>query len=177
MKLKSTIQFNKESIMNANSHISSEKLALFYTQLEKNKKLQGPLMPTLHDAQHIFGHIPLKIQKIISEELGESISKINGVVTFYGNFSLTPKGKKTIGVCLGTACYVRGSQTILDTIEDELKIKDGQTSKDGEYTLQSTRCIGACGLAPVFSIGDKIVGNANITKAKEQLKEMRESIK
>ncbi len=163
--------------MNANSHITSEKLALFYTQLEKNKKLQGPLMPTLHDAQHIFGHIPLRIQKIISKELNESIAKINGVVTFYGNFSITPKGRKTIGVCLGTACYVRGSQTILDTIEDELKIKEGQTTKDGEYTLQATRCIGACGLAPVFSVGERIVGNANISKVKETLKEMKEAIK
>lgn len=163
--------------MNANSQISSEKLALFYTQLEKNKKLQGPLMPTLHDAQHIFGHIPLTVQKIISKELNESIAKINGVVTFYSNFSIIPKGKKCIGVCLGTACYVRGSQTILDTLEDELKLKDGQTSKDGEITLQSTRCIGACGLAPVFSVGDKIHGNATITKVKDILKELKESSK
>ena len=163
--------------MNANSRITNEKLALFYMQIEKNKALPGPLMPTLHDAQNIFGHIPLRIQKIISKELNESIAKINGVVTFYGNFSITPKGRKTIGVCLGTACYVRGSQTILDTIEDELKIKEGQTTKDGEYTLQSTRCIGACGLAPVFSVGDQIVGNATISKTKETLKEMKESSK
>lgn len=161
--------------MNENSRITSEKLALFHVQLEKNKKLQGPLMPTLHDAQHIFGHIPLKIQKIISKELNESIAKINGVVTFYSNFSIEPKGKKCIGVCLGTACYVRGSQTILDTLEDELKIKDGQTTKDGEITLQSTRCIGACGLAPVFSIDEHIYGNATITKVKEVLKEAKES--
>ncbi len=161
--------------MNENSRITSEKLALFHAQLEKNKKLQGPLMPTLHDAQHIFGHIPLKIQKIISKELNESIAKINGVVTFYSNFSIEPKGKKCIGVCLGTACYVRGSQTILDTLEDELKIKDGQTTKDGEITLQSTRCIGACGLAPVFSIDEHIYGNATITKVKEVLKEAKES--
>ena len=163
--------------MNTHSTITSEKLALFHAQIEKNKKLQGPLMPTLHDAQHIFGHIPLQIQKIISKELGESIAKINGVVTFYGNFSITPKGKKCIGVCLGTACYVRGSQSLLDTIEDELKIKDGQTTKDGEITLQSTRCIGACGLAPVFSVDEHIYGNSNITKVKEVLKELKHSDK
>jgi NADH:ubiquinone oxidoreductase subunit E len=163
--------------MNTHSPITSEKLALFYAQLEKNKSLQGPLMPTLHDAQHIFGHIPLRIQKIISKELKESIAKINGVVTFYGNFSLTPKGKKIISVCLGTACYVRGSQTIMDTLEEELKIKDGCTAKDFSVTLQSSRCIGACGLAPVFSVDEHIYGNANISKVKEVVKEVKESIK
>ena len=162
--------------MNAHSQITSEKLALFYLQLEKNKTLPGPLMPTLHDAQHIFGYIPLSVQKIISKELGESIAKINGVVTFYGNFSVTPKGKKTIGVCLGTACYVRGSKNIMDTMEDDLKIKSGETTKDGEITLTSTRCIGACGLAPVFSVGEHIYGNSSVAKAKQVLKEMREAV-
>ncbi len=162
--------------MNAHSQITSEKLALFHAQLEKNKNLPGPLMPTLHDAQHIFGYIPISIQKIISKELGESIAKINGVVTFYGNFSVTPRGKKTISVCLGTACYVRGSQTVLDTLKDDLHLCDGETTKDGEITLQSTRCIGACGLAPVFSVGEHIYGNASVSKVKQVLKEMREAV-
>ena len=159
--------------MNTNSRITSEKLALFETQIQKNKLLPGPLMPTLHDAQHLFGHIPISIQKIISQELNESIAKINGVVTFYSNFSITPKGKKCIGVCLGTACYVRGSQTIMDTLEEDLGIKSGQTTKDGEITLQATRCIGACGLAPVFSVDEKIYGNATIAKAKQVIKESK----
>lgn len=133
-------------------------------------------MPTLHDAQHIFGHIPIRIQKMISEELNESISKINGVVTFYGNFSITPKGKRTVGVCMGTACYVRGGQNVLDALADELKIKTGETTKDGEFTLVATRCIGACGLAPVFSVGDSIHGNANVAKAKQILKEIKVSL-
>ena len=162
--------------MNSHAFVTSEQLALFYAQLEKNKKLPGPLMPTLHDAQHIFGHIPLQVQKIISKELGESIAKINGVVTFYGNFSVTPKGKKTISVCLGTACYVRGSQNVMETLQDELKIKPGETTKDGEITLCATRCIGACGLAPVFSIDEHIYGNTNVQKAKQVLKEMKEAI-
>lgn len=159
--------------MNSSSLITEERLALFREHLEKNKKLPGPLMPTLHDAQHIFGHIPIKIQKMISEELNESISKINGVVTFYGNFSITPKGKKTIGVCMGTACYVRGGQNVLDSLSDDLKVKPGETTKDGEFTLVATRCIGACGLAPVFSVGDDIHGNASVAKAKQVLKELR----
>jgi NADH:ubiquinone oxidoreductase subunit E len=162
--------------MNSHTVLTSDKLALFYTQLEKNKKLPGPLMPTLHDAQHIFGHIPLEVQKIISKELGESIAKINGVVTFYGNFSVTPKGRRSISVCLGTACYVRGSQNVMETLQDELKIKAGETTKDGEITLSATRCIGACGLAPVFSIDDQIYGNTNVQKAKQIIKEMKAAI-
>ncbi len=162
--------------MNTSSLITEEKLALFREHLEKNKTQPGPLMPTLHDAQHIFGHIPITIQKMISEELHESISKINGVVTFYGNFSITPKGKKTIGVCMGTACYVRGGQNVLDSLSDDLKVKSGETTKDGEFTLVATRCIGACGLAPVFSVGDEIHGNASVAKAKQVLKELREAL-
>jgi len=154
--------------------ITSEKLALFHAHMEKNKTLPGPLMPTLHDAQHIFGYIPLSIQKVIAKELNESVAKINGVVTFYGNFSVTPKGRHTIGVCMGTACYVKGSDNILDVIEDDLKIKAGQTTKDGEFTLIATRCIGACGLAPVFSIGEQIIGNATVQKSKMCMKEIKE---
>ncbi len=162
--------------MNTQSRITSEKLALFQAQMEKNKALPGPLMPTLHDAQHIFGYIPISIQKIIAKELNVSIAKINGVVTFYSNFSVTPKGRRTLGVCLGTACYVRGSQTIMDTLEEELGIKAGETTKDGELTLEATRCIGACGLAPVFSIDDKIYGSATIAKAKQVLKDMKQAV-
>ncbi len=159
--------------MDTRSRITSEKLALFESQIKKNKELPGPLMPTLHDAQHIFGYIPISVQKIIAKELNESVAKINGVVTFYSNFSITPKGRRILGVCLGTACYVRGSQTIMDTLEEELHIKAGETTKDGEVTLEATRCIGACGLAPVFSLGDQIYGSATIAKAKQILKDMK----
>mgnify|MGYP000922218555 FL=1 len=159
--------------MNIRSKITSEKLALFEAQIQKNKQLPGPLMPTLHDAQHIFGYIPITVQKIIAKELNESVAKINGVVTFYSNFSVTPKGRISVGVCLGTACYVRGSQTIMDTLEEDLGIKSGETTKDGEVTLCATRCIGACGLAPVFSVDEKIFGNATISKAKQVIKDMK----
>ena len=160
--------------MNNDKHICKEKLDLFYLRINENKKLPGPLMPTLHDAQKIFGFIPLSIQKIISKELNESVAKINGVVTFYGNFSVTPKGKHIISVCLGTACYVRGSKNVMETLENELGIKDGETSKDKEITLCSTRCIGACGLAPVFSVDDDIHGNATVSKVRETIKKIKE---
>lgn len=124
-----------------------------------HKQKPGPLMPTLHDAQRIFGCIPISVQKIISEELNESVAHINGVVTFYSNFSIEPKGKHVIGVCLGTACYVKGSQDIVDVVSEMLKIKSGETTEDGLFTLDATRCIGACGLAPVFTINDEVYGN------------------
>lgn len=155
------------------NHLCQEKIHLFYAKMEENKKIPGPLMPTLHDAQEIFGYIPLSIQKIISQELGESVAKINGVVTFYGNFSTTPSGEHTVSVCLGTACYVRGSKNVMETIENELKIKEHETTKDGKITLASTRCIGACGLAPVFSIDGHIHGNATVSKVKDIIRELK----
>ncbi|MBR6071804.1 MAG: NAD(P)H-dependent oxidoreductase subunit E [Acholeplasmatales bacterium] len=144
----------------------------FMAAINENKKKPGPLMPTLHKAQEIFGCIPLEIQKIISKELNISISTINGVVTFYSRFSTEPKGKHIVGVCLGTACYVRGSQDILDAVSKELEIGVGETSKDGQFTLQATRCLGACGLAPVFTIDDEVFGNANKDIAIEQLQKI-----
>ncbi len=155
--------------------ISPEMMDKFMAEVNENKKKPGPLMPTLHAAQEIFGCIPLDIQKIISNELDISVSTINGVVTFYSRFSTEPKGKHIVGVCLGTACYVRGSQDILDAVSKELEIGVGETTKDGEFTLQATRCLGACGLAPVFTIGDEVYGNADKNVALEELRKIREA--
>jgi NADH:ubiquinone oxidoreductase subunit E len=138
----------------------------------EHKQKPGPLMPTLHDAQHIFGCIPLQIQKIIAAELGESVAKINGVVTFYSRFSTEPKGKHIVSVCLGTACYVRGSQLVIDEMSKILQIKPGETTEDGEFTLEASRCIGACGLAPVFTIDGKVYGTTTPTIARKALQEM-----
>lgn len=149
--------------------MKDEQVQELKARIQEHKKKPGPLMPTLHDAQNIFGCIPLEIQKIIAEELGESIAKINGVVTFYSRFSVEPKGKHIISVCLGTACYVRGSQAIIDAMASELKIKPGETTEDGNFTLVSTRCIGACGLAPVFTIDGHVFGSANPTIARDAL--------
>ncbi|MDP2426091.1 MAG: NAD(P)H-dependent oxidoreductase subunit E [bacterium] len=159
--------------MSVQIQITDEKLHKLYAAMDKHKTKPGPLMPTLHDAQKIFGCVPLEIQKMIATELKESIAKINGVVTFYGQFSIVPKGEKIIGVCLGTACYVRGSQGILDAFADDLKLKVGETSEDGKFTLQATRCIGACGLAPVFTVNETVYGNVSVQKAKEIMKTIR----
>lgn len=162
--------------MNMQVPFDSDQMKLFYARINDNLKKPGPIMPTLHDAQKIFGYIPLSIQKIISEHLNVSVAKLNGIITFYGNFSVEPKGEHEVHVCLGTACYVKGSSNIMETLENHFKIKDGETTKDGKVTLCATRCIGACGLAPVFSVDEKIIGTGTVAKTNEAIKILEEQI-
>ncbi len=150
-------------------HISNEQIEELLSKVRAHKEKPGPLMPSLHDAQAVLGCIPFEIQEIISNELRIPIAKINGVVTFYAQFSSEPKGKNVVGVCLGTACYVKGAQAILEKVGSTLKIKSGETSEDGEFTLEATRCIGACGLAPVMSVNEEVYGNLNVSKAMDSL--------
>ena len=124
----------------------------------ENKERPGALMPILHEAQHIFGALPIEVQKVVSEELKIPLAEVYGVVTFYSQFSLVPKGENVISVCLGTACYVKGAQNILDRVSKELNVEVGKTSADGKFTLEATRCIGACGLAPVLTINEDVYG-------------------
>ncbi len=120
------------------------------------KEEPTPLMPILSAVQNEFGYIPLDVQEIISNEIGIPVAEIYGVVTFYSFFSLKPKGKYVIGVCLGTACYVKGSQQVVDKFSELLNIKPGETTNDGLFTLSALRCIGACALAPAISINGKV---------------------
>ena len=122
------------------------------------KDQPGALMPVLQKAQGIFGCVPMDVQKIIAEGLGVTLSEVYGVATFYSQFRLEPNGKYTISVCLGTACYVKGSQKVLDRLSEELQTPVGKTSPDGLFTLNATRCLGACGLAPVMMIGEDVFG-------------------
>ena len=115
-----------------------------------------PLMMILSDIQKEYGYIPLEVQELVSERTGISVAEIYGVVTFYSFFSLKPKGKYVIGVCLGTACYVKGAQQIIDKFSDIIGIKPGETSEDGLFTLDALRCIGACGIAPALTINGKV---------------------
>ena len=115
-----------------------------------------PLMMILSDIQKEYGYIPLEVQEIVSARTGISVAEIYGVVTFYSFFSLTPKGKYVIGVCLGTACYVKGAQQIVDKFSEIIGIKAGETSADGLFTLDALRCIGACGIAPAVTINGKV---------------------
>ena len=126
--------------------------------LAELKDQPGALMPVLQKAQGIFGCVPMDVQKIIAEGLGVTLSEVYGVATFYSQFRLEPNGKYTISVCLGTACYVKGSQKVLDRLSEELQTPVGKTSPDGLFTLNATRCLGACGLAPVMTINEEVYG-------------------
>jgi len=137
---------DKDKLKNLNKFINEQ----------KDKK--GPLMPILQKAQEIFGYLPIEIQNHIAESLEIPLTDVYGVATFYSQFSLTPKGEYQIGVCMGTACYVRGAQKILDEFAKILDVKVGGTTGDGKFTLEATRCLGACGLAPVIMINDEVYG-------------------
>lgn len=126
--------------------------------IARNKSQKGALMPILQQAQGLYGYLPIEVQTIIAQELNVSLSEVYGVVTFYGQFTLNPKGENRISVCLGTACYVKGAQDILTKIQDELGIEAGGITLDGKFSLDATRCIGACGLAPVITINDDVYG-------------------
>ena len=115
-----------------------------------------PLMMILSDIQKEYGYVPVDVQEIVSAKTGISVAEIYGVVTFYSFFSLTPKGKYVIGCCLGTACYVKGAQNVIDKFSELLGIKPGETTEDGLFTLDALRCIGACGIAPAVSINGKV---------------------
>ena len=117
----------------------------------------------LHEAQEIYGYLPEEVQKIISQELGVPLSEIYGIVTFYTQFSLYPKGKYQIGVCMGTACYVKGSGDVLDKVKEILGIDVGECTDDGMFSIDATRCIGACGLAPVITVNDDVYGRLVVT--------------
>jgi len=126
--------------------------------IDKYKDEKGALMPILQEAQHIYGYLPIEVQKIIAERLGVSLAEVYGIVTFYSQFVLNPRGEVAVAVCMGTACYVKGAGDILDRIALNIGVKSGDTSDDGKYSLEGTRCIGACGLAPVLTINEDVYG-------------------
>ena len=137
---------------------TAEQEAELMSVIAQYKDQDGALIPVLHQAQEIYGYLPIEVQTMIADGLSVPLAEVYGVVTFYTQFSLNPKGEYKIGVCLGTACYVKGSGDILDKFKELLKIDvDGCTS-DGKFSLEATRCIGACGLAPVFTINDDVYG-------------------
>ena len=135
-----------------------EKYDALDAAIARHKDEPGALMPVLQEAQNIFGYVPQDVQQIIADGLGTTLAEVYGVATFYAQFSLEPKGQYVVGVCLGTACYVKGSQKVLDKLSEELKIPVGKTTPDGVFTLNATRCLGACGLAPVMMINDEVYG-------------------
>ena len=132
-----------------------------------------PLMMILSDIQNEFGYIPLEVQKIVSDKTGIPVAEIYGVVTFYSFFSLEPKGKYIVGCCLGTACYVKGAQQIVDKFSEILGIKPGQTTEDGMFTIDALRCIGACGIAPAVTINGKVYPKVSVTQVPDIIDQYR----
>ena len=126
--------------------------------IEAKKNIQGSLMSVMQDAQEIYGYLPLEVQQIIAEGMGVSVEEVYGIATFYAQFALSPKGKYQISVCLGTACYVKGAQKLIDRLIEVLGIQPGECTADGKYSLEACRCIGACGLAPVLTVNEDVYG-------------------
>lgn len=126
--------------------------------IAEHKEQKGALMPVLQQAQDIYGYLPIEVQTIIANGLDISLEEVYGVVTFYSQFSLYPKGQYKVSVCLGTACYVKGAGDVLDKVIQKLGIKSGECTADGKFSLEACRCIGACGLAPVMTINDEVYG-------------------
>ena len=155
------------------AHLSETAVKQIEAIIEKYQDEKTPLMMILSDIQHDFGYIPLEVQELISEKTGIPVAEIYGVVTFYSFFSLTPKGKYVIGVCLGTACYVKGSQQVIDKFSELLNIKPGETSADGLFTLDALRCIGACGIAPAITINGKVYPKVAVSDVPKIVEEYR----
>ena len=141
--------------------------------IEAYKDESSPLMMVLEAIQKKYGYLPLEVQELVAESLHLPLSEVYGVVTFYNFFSLTPKGKYVIGVCLGTACYVKNAQSILDKLEELLHVKPGGTSEDGLFTIEALRCIGACALAPALSVNGKVYGQVKPDQVAKILDECR----
>jgi len=138
--------------------------------IECHKGDEGAIIPVLHEAQEIYGYLPIEVQTMVAEGLNVSLAEIYGVVTFYTQFSLSPKGQYNISVCLGTACYVKGSGDILDKIKEILGIEVGECTPDGKFSINATRCIGACGLAPVLTVNEDVFGRLTVGEIPDILK-------
>ena len=135
---------------------------------------KGNLMKVLEEAQEVYGYLPREVQMEISDKMDIPLAEIYGVITFYSRFSLEPKGKYNIAVCLGTACYVKGSGDILEKLKDKLKINVDECTPDGKYSLEATRCIGACGLAPVLSVNGEVYGKLTVNNVDEILEKYKD---
>ena len=153
----------KKKMTTVEFHGTKEQEEKLLAVIEKYNGMEGKMMPILQDAQEIYGYLPIEVQKIIAEKTGASLEEIYGIVSFYAQFKLNPDGEVAIAVCLGTACYVKGSGDIVEEFSNLLNLPVGSTSPDGKYSLEATRCIGACGLAPVLTVNGDVYGR--LTKA------------
>jgi NADP-reducing hydrogenase subunit HndA len=135
---------------------------------------EGELINVLHGVQEKLGYLPAEVQEVIAQELTMSVAKVYGVVTFYSYFTMIPKGIYPVSICMGTACYVRGSEQVLSEFKRQLKVEVGQTTPDGKFSLSCLRCVGACGLAPVVMVGEKVYGRVSPQQVKQIIAEYQE---
>lgn len=149
--------------------LTKEQIDRLLEIVQKYKNDEGKVMLVLHEVQEYLGYVPYEAQKLIAEGLEVPMSDVYGVVTFYSRFSLKPVGKYKIGICLGTACYVKGADKIIDKIEQRLGIKVGETTEDGRFSIAAMRCLGACGLAPVMTINEDVYGKLELNEIDEIL--------
>lgn len=141
--------------------------------VNEHKDKKGALMLILHEVQEFYGYLPKEVQLKVANELNMELAEIYGVVTFYSQFKTEPVGEYQVGVCLGTACYVKGSDKILEEVKKELGIKEDEVTEDGMFSIDATRCIGACGLAPVMTVNDDVYGNLDVKQIKGILDKYR----
>lgn len=152
-------------------YLSQSKIDKLHAICEEYNNEPSELINILHSAQGSLGYLPPEVQEVIASKLDIPVARVYGVVTFYSFFTMTPNGKYPISICMGTACYVRGAEKVLDELERQLEIKVGETTPDGLFSLDCLRCVGACGLAPVLSIGGKVYGRVTPGKVKKILSE------
>ena len=155
------------------AHISENGVKTICEICDRHANEKTPLMMILSDIQNEYGYIPLEVQEIVSQKTGISVAEIYGVVTFYSFFSLVPNGKYVIGCCLGTACYVKGAQQVIDKFSEILGIKAGETTEDGLFTIDALRCIGACGIAPAVSVNGKVFPKVTVDSVPKIVEEYR----
>lgn len=160
-----SILFDKEK--------NKEKIEELEKYIKENKNRPGALMPIMQETQRIFGYLPREMMELISKRLNIAMSEIYGVATFYSQFTFSPMGENIISVCLGTACYVKGAEDILEELENQLGIKKGETTKDLKFSIVDARCLGDCSLAPVITVNNKIYGNVRKKDIKNILNEYR----
>ena len=141
--------------------------------IDKLETKEGSLIAVLHKAQNIFGYLPKEVQEFIAEHLDESLAHVYGVVSFYSYFTMVPKGEHPISVCMGTACYVRGADKVLEEFQNRLKIKSGETTLDGKFSIDALRCVGACGIAPVVLVGEKVYKKVEVKEVKKIIDEYK----
>ncbi len=159
----------------ANIKISEQKVLQIEAICKNYNNEKGELINVLHQTQSLVGYLPAEVQEIISKNLNCSVAHVYGVVTFYSFFTMIPKGQFPISICMGTACYVRGAEKVLDEFKRILEIPVGKTTPDGKFSLSCLRCVGACGLAPVVMVGEKVYGRVSPDGVKDIIKEYKQA--